>query len=82
MDILYRPESLFPVGSEARKKCASGGFIARLVGQTERLIEEREERLCSRILRTLRDMMALDADYGEKVCFQHTLHIYRAVHKK
>ncbi|CAG0888142.1 unnamed protein product, partial [Cyprideis torosa] len=66
VDILYRPECLFPVGSEARKKCERGGFVSRLVRHTEKLIEEREEKLCSKILQTLRDMMAFDADYGEK----------------
>ncbi|CAB4057996.1 ITPR1 [Lepeophtheirus salmonis] len=29
VDILYRPELLFPVGTEARRKCESGGFISR-----------------------------------------------------
>ncbi|QQP42534.1 Uncharacterized protein FKW44_017232, partial [Caligus rogercresseyi] len=28
VDILYRPELLFPVGTEARRKCESGGFIS------------------------------------------------------
>ena len=30
-------------------------------------MEERQERLCIRILQTLRAMMAVDPDYGEKV---------------
>nr|CAD7570149.1 unnamed protein product [Timema californicum] len=29
VDILYRPELLFPPGTEARKRCESGGFIRR-----------------------------------------------------
>lgn len=29
VDILYRPELLFPPGTESRKKCESGGFIRR-----------------------------------------------------
>lgn len=29
VDILYRPELLFPLGTEARKRCESGGFIRR-----------------------------------------------------
>jgi len=29
VDILYRPELLFPAGTEARKRCESGGFIRR-----------------------------------------------------
>ncbi len=27
VDILYRPELLFPAGTEARRKCENGGFI-------------------------------------------------------
>ena len=27
VDILYRPELLFPSGTEARRKCENGGFI-------------------------------------------------------
>ena len=29
VDILYRPELLFPLGTEARKRCENGGFICR-----------------------------------------------------
>lgn len=31
VDVLHKPEVLFPTGSDARKKCESGGFISRLV---------------------------------------------------
>ena len=27
VDILYRPELLFPTGTDARRKCENGGFI-------------------------------------------------------
>ena len=27
VDILYRPELLFPAGTDARRKCEHGGFI-------------------------------------------------------
>lgn len=63
---LYRSELLFPVGSESRKRCESGGFIRRLIKHAERLLEEKEERLCVEVLRTLREMMAMDMEYGEK----------------
>jgi inositol 1,4,5-triphosphate receptor type 1 len=66
VDILYRSELLFPVGSESRKRCESGGFIRRLIKHAERLLEEKEEKLCVEVLRTLREMMALDIEYGEK----------------
>lgn len=66
VDILYRSELLFPSGTEARRRCESGGFIRRLIKHTEKLLEEKEEKLCVKVLRTLREMMAMDTDYGEK----------------
>ncbi|KAG5862348.1 hypothetical protein JTB14_024863 [Gonioctena quinquepunctata] len=66
VDVLYRPELLFPAESEPRKKCESGGFIRRLIKHTEKLLEEKEEKLCVEVLRTLREMMAIDCEYGEK----------------
>ncbi|XP_033607946.1 inositol 1,4,5-trisphosphate receptor isoform X2 [Cryptotermes secundus] len=66
VDILYRPEHLFPLGTEARKRCESGGFIRRLIKHTEKLLEEKEEKLCVKVLKTLREMMAIDSEYGEK----------------
>ena len=29
VDVLHRPELLFPVNTEARQKCESGGFISK-----------------------------------------------------
>ncbi|XP_037951904.1 inositol 1,4,5-trisphosphate receptor [Teleopsis dalmanni] len=66
VDILYRSELLFPAGTEARKRCESGGFIRKLIKHTEKLLEEKEEKLCVKVLRTLREMMAIDVNYGEK----------------
>ena len=31
VDVLHRPELLFPPNTEARKKCESGGFISKSV---------------------------------------------------
>lgn len=39
----------------------------RLIKHTEKLLEETEEKLCVKVLRTLREMMAIDPEYGEKV---------------
>ncbi|XP_073839343.1 inositol 1,4,5,-trisphosphate receptor isoform X2 [Musca autumnalis] len=66
VDILYRSELLFPQGTEARKRCESGGFIRKLIKHTEKLLEEKEEKLCVKVLKTLREMMAIDVNYGEK----------------
>ncbi|XP_063219999.1 inositol 1,4,5-trisphosphate receptor isoform X2 [Bacillus rossius redtenbacheri] len=74
VDILYRPELLFPPGTDARKRCESGGFIRRLIKHTEKLLEEKEERLCVKVLHTLREMMAIDPEHGEKGdVLRHTL---------
>lgn len=72
VDILYRSELLFPEGTESRKICKNGGFIRRLIEHAEKLLEEKEEKLCEqaslcvKVLRTLREMMAMDTEYGEK----------------
>ncbi|CAB0033415.1 unnamed protein product [Trichogramma brassicae] len=66
VDVLYRPELLFTPKTEARKRCENGGFIRRLIKHTEKLLEEKEEKLCVKVLRTLREMMAIDPEYGEK----------------
>lgn len=66
VDILYRSQLLFPIGTESRKICENGGFIRRLIKHTEKLLEEKEEKLCVKVLRTLGEMMAMDVEYGEK----------------
>ena len=38
-----------------------------MISHTSMLMEEKQERLCIRILTTLRAMMAVDPEYGEKV---------------
>ncbi|XP_078103892.1 inositol 1,4,5-trisphosphate-gated calcium channel ITPR1 isoform X3 [Sander vitreus] len=67
VDVLHRPELLFPENTEARKKCESGGFISKLIKHTKQLLEENEERLCIKVLQTLREMMTKDRGYGEKL---------------
>jgi hypothetical protein len=39
----------------------------RLIKHTEKLLEEKEEKLCVKVLKTLREMMAIDSECGEKV---------------
>uniref|UniRef100_A0A8C9S8L0 Inositol 1,4,5-trisphosphate receptor n=1 Tax=Scleropages formosus TaxID=113540 RepID=A0A8C9S8L0_SCLFO len=67
VDVLHRPELLFPENTEARRKCESGGFISKLIKHTKQLLEENEERLCIKVLQTLREMMTKDRGYGEKL---------------
>ncbi|GBP00154.1 Inositol 1,4,5-trisphosphate receptor [Eumeta japonica] len=67
VDILYKPHLLFTVGNDtAVGRDVSGIFISRLIRHTEKLLEEKEEKLCVKVLRTLREMMAVDPEYGEK----------------
>ncbi|XP_055609347.1 inositol 1,4,5-trisphosphate receptor isoform X4 [Uranotaenia lowii] len=66
VDILYRSELLFPPNTESRKKCETGDFIRHLIKHTEKLLEEKEEKLCVKILKTLKEMMTIDCDYGDK----------------
>uniref|UniRef100_A0A8C5HCW3 Inositol 1,4,5-trisphosphate receptor n=1 Tax=Gouania willdenowi TaxID=441366 RepID=A0A8C5HCW3_GOUWI len=66
VDVLHRPEMLFPVNTDSRRKCESGGFICKLIKHTKQLLEENEERLCIKVLQTLREMMTKDRGYGEK----------------
>uniref|UniRef100_A0A672PMQ8 Inositol 1,4,5-trisphosphate receptor n=1 Tax=Sinocyclocheilus grahami TaxID=75366 RepID=A0A672PMQ8_SINGR len=66
VDVLHRPELLFPENTDARQKCESGGFISKLIKHTKQLLEENEERLCIKVLQTLREMMTKDRGYGEK----------------
>uniref|UniRef100_A0A8C7CGC1 Inositol 1,4,5-trisphosphate receptor n=1 Tax=Oncorhynchus kisutch TaxID=8019 RepID=A0A8C7CGC1_ONCKI len=66
VDVLHRPELLFPENTDSRRKCESGGFICKLIKHTKQLLEENEERLCIKVLQTLREMMTKDRGYGEK----------------
>lgn len=114
VDILYRPELLFPTVAAAAAigdtasvavaaaACGVTGFInrynilhtpfvflpfiffvsnnflcfifilflyyfSRLIKHTEQLLEEKEDKLCVKVLKTLQEMMAIDLDYGDKV---------------
>lgn len=50
---------------------------SRLIKHTKQLLEENEEKLCIKVLQTLREMMTKDRGYGEKVLrliFRFKLH--------
>ena len=49
VDVLYRPELLFPAGPDARRKCENGGFIRRLITHTAALLEDKQDRLCVQV---------------------------------
>ncbi|XP_068212186.1 LOW QUALITY PROTEIN: inositol 1,4,5-trisphosphate receptor [Palaemon carinicauda] len=65
VDILYQPHMLFRPESEASLKCQNGGFISRLIRHCEKLLEEKDEKLCIQVLQTLKDMIT-DSEYGVK----------------
>lgn len=69
VDVLHQPELLISSSftANSRNKCKSDGFISRLIKHTERLLEEKEEKLCIKVLQTLKEMMTMDLEYGEKV---------------
>uniref|UniRef100_A0A8C3GHT1 Inositol 1,4,5-trisphosphate receptor n=1 Tax=Cairina moschata TaxID=8855 RepID=A0A8C3GHT1_CAIMO len=59
VDVLHSPELLFPEGSDARIRC--GAFMSKLINHTKKLMEK-EEKLCIKILQTLREMKDLIND--------------------
>ncbi|KAK9516864.1 hypothetical protein VZT92_024773 [Zoarces viviparus] len=61
VDVLHSPELLFP--EAARLRCESGAFMSKLIKHTKQLMDK-EEKLCIKILQTLREMM------DKKECFQ------------
>nr|XP_033807855.1 inositol 1,4,5-trisphosphate receptor type 2 isoform X1 [Geotrypetes seraphini] len=63
VDVLHRPEFLFPEGSDARMKCCA--FLSKLINHTKKLMEK-EEKLCIKILQTLREMLDKKDSYVEE----------------
>uniref|UniRef100_A0A7N4NHZ2 Inositol 1,4,5-trisphosphate receptor n=1 Tax=Sarcophilus harrisii TaxID=9305 RepID=A0A7N4NHZ2_SARHA len=64
VDVLYSPELLFPEGSDARIRC--GAFMSKLINHTKKLMEK-EEKLCIKILQTLREMLEKKDSFVEEV---------------
>ncbi|KAM9815199.1 inositol 1,4,5-trisphosphate receptor type 2 isoform X1 [Syngnathus typhle] len=54
VDVLHSPELLFP--EAARLRCESGAFMSKLIKHTKKLMDK-EEKLCIKILKTLREML-------------------------
>ncbi|KAM9754184.1 inositol 1,4,5-trisphosphate-gated calcium channel ITPR2 isoform 2-T2 [Menidia menidia] len=63
VDVLHSPELLFP--EVARLRCESGAFMSKLIKHTNKLMEK-EEKLCIKILQTLREML------DKKECFEES----------
>nr|XP_012788828.1 unnamed protein product [Sorex araneus] len=63
VDVLYSPELLFPEGSDARIRCSA--FMSKLINHTKKLMEK-EEKLCIKILQTLREMLEKKDSFVEE----------------
>ncbi|XP_075711890.1 inositol 1,4,5-trisphosphate-gated calcium channel ITPR2 isoform X2 [Rhinoderma darwinii] len=63
VDVLHSPEHLFPDGSDARIRC--GAFMSKLINHTKKLMEK-EEKLCIKILQTLREMLDKKDGFSEQ----------------
>uniref|UniRef100_A0A7N6BBH0 Inositol 1,4,5-trisphosphate receptor n=1 Tax=Anabas testudineus TaxID=64144 RepID=A0A7N6BBH0_ANATE len=70
VDVLHSPELLFPEG--ARLRCESGAFMFKLIKHTKKLMDK-EEKLCIKILQTLREML------DKKECFQESRNELRKI---
>ncbi|KAJ8374080.1 hypothetical protein SKAU_G00046600 [Synaphobranchus kaupii] len=62
VDVLHSPELLFP--EAARFRCESGAFMSKLIKHTKKLMDK-EEKLCIKILQTLREMLDKNETFEE-----------------
>uniref|UniRef100_A0A671LD60 Inositol 1,4,5-trisphosphate receptor n=1 Tax=Sinocyclocheilus anshuiensis TaxID=1608454 RepID=A0A671LD60_9TELE len=63
VDVLQSPEMLFP--ESARLRSEDGAFMSKLIKHTKKLMEK-EEKLCIKILQTLREMLDRKEIFEEK----------------
>ncbi|XP_036375711.1 inositol 1,4,5-trisphosphate receptor type 2 isoform X1 [Megalops cyprinoides] len=70
VDVLHSPELLFP--EAARLRCESGAFMSKLIKHTKKLMDK-EEKLCIKILQTLREML------DKKETFEESGNILRKI---
>ncbi|XDV28955.1 hypothetical protein PO909_032145 [Leuciscus waleckii] len=64
VDVLHSPEMLFPESAQLRSE--DGAFMSKLIKHTKKLMEK-EEKLCIKILQTLREMLDRKETLEEKV---------------
>ncbi|KAM7396527.1 hypothetical protein PAMP_019561 [Pampus punctatissimus] len=74
VDVLHSPELLFP--EAARLRCESGAFMSKLIKHTKKLMDK-EEKLCIKILQTLREMLDKKECFQESPCLPAELHSYQ-----
>ncbi|XP_077049524.1 inositol 1,4,5-trisphosphate-gated calcium channel ITPR2 isoform X2 [Siphateles boraxobius] len=63
VDVLHSPEMLFPESAQLRSE--DGAFMSKLIKHTKKLMEK-EEKLCIKILQTLREMLDRKETLKEK----------------
>uniref|UniRef100_A0AAQ5ZMC5 Inositol 1,4,5-trisphosphate receptor n=1 Tax=Amphiprion ocellaris TaxID=80972 RepID=A0AAQ5ZMC5_AMPOC len=69
VDVLHSPELLFP--EAARLRCESGAFMSKLIKHTKKLMDK-EEKLCIKILQTLREMLdKKESVFGQRAFFMN-----------
>uniref|UniRef100_A0A8C2FZL7 Inositol 1,4,5-trisphosphate receptor n=1 Tax=Cyprinus carpio TaxID=7962 RepID=A0A8C2FZL7_CYPCA len=71
VDVLQSPEMLFPESAQLRSE--DGAFMSKLIKHTKKLMEK-EEKLCIKILQTLREMLDRKEIFEEKVSVVGTFH--------
>lgn len=54
-------------------------FCYRLIRHTKCLLEEKEDSLCIKVLQTLREMMTVDNEYGEKVSTYYVIQYIKII---
>ncbi|KAG9471555.1 hypothetical protein GDO78_014283 [Eleutherodactylus coqui] len=65
VDVLHHPELLFAEGTDPRSRCETGGFISKLIQHTKNLMSS-EEKLCTKVLRTLQQMLVKKNNYDDR----------------
>ncbi|CAJ0938463.1 unnamed protein product [Ranitomeya imitator] len=71
VDVLHSPELLFPDGTDGRIRC--GAFMSKLINHTKKLMEK-EEKLCIKILQTLREMLDKKDGFSEQPTLYSSVH--------
>ena len=68
VDVMHRPDRLFPEDSESRVQCSGGGFVSKLINHCEKMLENIDEDLIIRLLNTIRCMMKTNLQFTPDVC--------------
>ena len=63
VDVMHRPDRLFPDSSESRAQCSGGGFVSKLINHCEKMLENIDEGLIIRLLNTIRCMMKTNLQF-------------------